>query len=156
MHIRTTVKNNRSQQDETFAKKQWLENETSFHYANLENRNMELYHLHMKITKGMSNGQFAGFIAFKSHVERVIASKCVKKSKNHAKKLKGMMYNQKSQPKAVTKRKSIPDFVRNLSSQTFSIPETDVLNNGLNYAVNQKPKRSRRRWRISYQGTSTN
>jgi hypothetical protein len=62
----------------------------------------------------------------------VINHKCAQKMRPQNKKLMEWLKHKKKP----TKR--IPNFVQNISSHSFSKPETDLLENGLKYAIHQK------------------
>jgi hypothetical protein len=70
-------------------------------------------------------------------MEEVIDHKCTQKWNRQNKKLEWL--KRKIKPtKTTTHVRRIPDIVQNLSSHSFSKTESDLLENGLNYAIHQK------------------
>jgi hypothetical protein len=71
-------------------------------------------------------------------MEEVINHKCAQKMRRENKKLMEFLKHKKKPTKTTTLVRRIPNFVQNISSHSFSKPETDLRENGLKYASHQK------------------
>ena len=129
------VNNARRYKAEHAKKLVWLREEISFQYSILEVLNLQLYQLHLRITRSLTNVEFAFFKAFTSEFEEILAHKLSVKMAGLEKKFLALKPKQTQTDSIVRTTKPLPGFVKNLSSQEFSDIELGLLENGLNYAL---------------------
>lgn len=113
------------------AEKLWLNLEIKNHYSRLCDTELELYALHLEITKNLNSFEFCSFVQFQTdvceNVANIFQQKQQKQNEKLARLLNDCLQNHKVKPKF------IDDFVLNLSSEQFSEDEIALLNKGLNY-----------------------
>src|SRR6185437_12937987 len=130
INVGSTTKNWVSSKVILMAKRHWLNLELKSLYSKRSKLEFELYDLHLKVTKNLSNSEFCYFNEQISEMNEVISLKNSKKQTIQAKKLA------KLQPSnnLVAPLPSLK-IVHNLSSQAFSKAELDFLDLSLNYCL---------------------
>jgi hypothetical protein len=114
------------------AKRHWLNVELKSLYAKRSKLEIQLYDLHLKITKNLDKYEFISFNEKISNMLSVIKYKNNKKQMAQCKKLNQLICSQ-------VKSSNIPNnkmnIVHNLSNETFSENEIKFLNQGLNFSL---------------------
>ncbi|SRR6266436_778540 len=110
------------------AKKHWLNLKLKSLYAKRNKLELQLYNLHLKLTKNLSSLEFALFNEKVCHMLEVIEHKNLNKLATQSKKLSKLAPKTSNSP-AIAKF----DIVHNLSKQQFTEKETNFLNMGLNF-----------------------
>lgn len=117
-------------------KRKWLQLERKKIHSRLTDIELKLYDLHLQITKGMSvfvYNEWLKFLEFCDANTFKFVSKCKDK---HNRKLKKLI--DAKQKLEIDKRQNVqtvPDYVKNVSSVTFTEEELSFLNKGLNHAM---------------------
>lgn len=111
-----------------------LKRKLNFHYGKLTSLELEAYQLHLKLTKGLTNGEHTEWIQrtndFHEIVEHLLVSKCSSQSK----KLDDLTRSQVGAPSNY--QPTAPrNVVMNKSSVPLSTDELNLLENGLNFAL---------------------
>lgn len=115
----------------------WLKLELKHHYSKLCEIELEIYNLHLLITKGLNEFQFISWINFQNNVMHRCKDIFQKKRDSQNKKLfklnQEQLKNRKSTLIGNNKPKPVDDLIVNLSTEVFSQQQLDVLNKGLNF-----------------------
>jgi len=138
MKISCKVKNSRTERVVYASKVKWLQQERKFIHAKLSEIEIQLYNLHLKITKHLNNGEHVSWLNTLNLMNEESEKHCSNKKIILNKKLKKLV-NERGKSIAPTV-KFVDNYVRNLSSETFSNKELELLNRGLNFTIKpQKP-----------------
>lgn len=116
------------------SKRHWLNLEISSQFQKLSSVELELYDLHLSITKDITcNYEHDKWMIFGTKLYENISESVKKKNENLHKKFLSLMSANNT-----TKRHKplqVDNFVQNLSSEQFSDSELELLNFGLKFAV---------------------
>jgi hypothetical protein len=138
-NIKCAIRNNRTKKIIQLAKNRWLVEEKKHLYCKLEMLELELYNLHLKLTKNLKTDHQHGlWNDFNHHLQTVIEKKVTNKRNIQLRKYDNLRNTQKSNIDKYRQSQNTPNFVINKSKETFSAEEMNLLNKGLNYAI--KPK----------------
>jgi len=135
INVKVAVNNSRSEKVLKFAKIQWLNLEIKFKYGLLSDIELELYNLHLKITKYLNDEEFKWWLEYTLKIKNKVALfEELKKAKLQNKFEKLIS---KSEPKVSNYKDPlyVENFVCNLSEVVFTEEEIQLLNKGLNFAV---------------------
>lgn len=145
--IKCSIDNNRTSEVIQLSKEKWLNLERKHLHSKLVNIELELYSLHLYITKtlttptnyhdndidGRSEFNFNDWLNFLTTVNKKVTAHVKKKQLNLNKKLSTLL---RRKSRRTTKRpivQQIPNYVKNLSDVQFTEVELKFLNNGLNF-----------------------
>lgn len=119
------------------AQKTWINLELKTLYSKRSRLELELYNLHLKITKNLGSQEFQNFLEKTSLMNNVIESKNNKKLSVQDRKLTKLLSQLPKPSEFVTENVSrlIPNTVNNLSKQIFSDCELKLLSKGLNFML---------------------
>lgn len=144
--INCSVTNYRSRNATKRAKDMWLCNERKYLHSKLQNIELELYSLHLKIAKSTQQNycdivaenqiNYYGYEDWKEYLEKVdvIVKRAVTVKKLALnKKLKHLINVESSNKEDDPKVKIVDNYVHNLSTKQFTSDELQLLNKGLNF-----------------------
>lgn len=128
--IKAAVENYRSIAAVKKAEKTWLSLEIKHKYKELSDTEIELYNLHLFLTKNLNNSEYSEWSEF----DQMVNSQCLawrkRKQTTHSHKVSVLCENN---PQIVCEPHFISDFVINESDESFSSEELDLLNKGLKF-----------------------
>lgn len=129
--------NSRTDKIKHQAKLFWMNAEIEHHYANLDFLQLQLYEVHLKITKNLYNDDdFKTFLSQQSTIFIRCETIYHEKRRRQYGKLERLIATQSVQtiePKPCVE--NVSDLVVNLSNENFSDNELELLNRGLNFAI---------------------
>lgn len=132
--IKCAVMNSTTVKVVNSSKRRWLNLEISSQFMKLSSIELELYNLHLRITKDLDcSYEFNQWLIFGTKLYENISASVKIKNKRLNEKFQSLLTN-----KSVEKPKKplqVENFVQNLSSETFSVEELELLNYGLKFAV---------------------
>lgn len=134
INVRCSVHNSRTEKVIRHAENTWLSSEIQYHYSCLDKKELNLYSLHLKMTRSLDDIQVHEFNRF--HFASISRSDTVfnKKRKTQNEKLNKLLASQPTKtPKPSVK--PVPDLIVNISNDNFDTEELDLLNRGLNFTV---------------------
>jgi hypothetical protein len=138
MDIRETVRNDRSAKAVKSAKKTWLMEEIRYHHGRIDRMNLELYDLHLTLTKmNTTNLAQECWLNETRNFEEVLEHKLIQKKRRLQQKFRRLK-NFSRRPTTNTSSSIIPDMVHNLSGVEFTQGEMELLNKGLNFVETPK------------------
>lgn len=115
------------------AEKLWLKFELKRKYAILANVELELYELHLRITRNLPVLEFNNWFNFLHSVTVKTSQK--EKIERQKKKLARLTRHRKNDKYTHTITESLDNVVCNLSQQDFNDREINLLNKGLNFSI---------------------
>ena len=130
--IKTAVQNPRAAKAVQFAQSKWLNLEIKDKFKQMSDIELELYNLHLEITKNMNENLFDEWISFSEKVNLTAKDDAKKKRLRQSKKLNKLIEVKNTNGKCF-EPEIIPDFVINKSSVDFNEEELNLLNLGLKY-----------------------
>ena len=111
------------------SQKTWINLELKALYAKRNVLEIELYELHLLLTKSLTNPEFQDFLDKTNRMLEVIQHKNKAKISRQEQKLAKLQNNKSN------KTKGIPNTVKNISNQTFTEKQLEILNRGLNFML---------------------
>lgn len=111
----------------------WIREEIKFHHFRLNKIELSIYEMHLKLSKEFLYPDEWFFYIEK--VDSIVDQILEDKLRVQQWKLEKLMQYKKTDEKLP---EIIPNFVKNLSSETFSEDEMNLLNHGLNFALPPK------------------
>lgn len=140
--VTCSVKNKRTEKTIEFAQKRWLNLELKYLFHKLAENELELYNLHLEITKDLNllnNGALNNWYDFENKINEQ-NQEAVKKKKETLTKKFSKLVKEKEDNSLFKKPMYLPDFVCNKTDLVFTEKELALLNKGLNYTP--KPERA--------------
>lgn len=130
--MKCSVTNNRSRNALETGQNKWLNNERKYLQTKLSDIELELYSLHLLINKTLNTHCWLDFI--ETEVTKFNTDKKSKLNKKFA-----ILLTYKSRCKTPRPSvKPVPEYIKNLSTTTFTKEETDLLNKGLSFTPTPK------------------
>lgn len=130
--ISCAVQNSRTAKVVNVASNKWLRFEIKFLFSKLSQVELEVYEIHLHITSGLNATEFEQWLKFDGSVHKFALVAQNKKRDCHRQKLSKLI-SEKNEKKKACEPKFIPDFVVNLSSESFTEDEMALLNRGLKF-----------------------
>lgn len=117
-------------------KRMWLQYELQYLYRKMSCIEKEVYALHLKLIKNLSDYEYNQWHLFDCYATRVIQHKYTEKRKILNRKFEDLKRaNKISSTTTFLQPEIIPDYVKNLSSEHFTDQELQLLNRGLNFSL---------------------
>lgn len=139
MNIKCKLNNARSQKCIRMAKQMWLKEEMRHHYGRLDFAQLKLYETHLKLSRDNSDDKvYRNFSIQMRIVHERVNKMYAEKRATQTKKLTRLIRANDSVsvlPDGKPKVQTVDGLVVNLSSESFSKDEMDLLNRGLNFSV---------------------
>ncbi len=118
------------------AKRKWLQLERRKIHTKLTDIELKLYDLHLQITKDMSAYDYSEWLKFLEFCDVATIKLVSKYEDKHNQKLHKLIEtNLKDKMKNRPSISAVDDYIKNISSITFTENELCLLNKGLNHAV---------------------
>lgn len=131
--VKFAVTNNVTLKVKRIAENLWLKFELKSKYAALSTVELELYELHLRITKNLSLAEFNIWYEFLNDVTNKTSQQ--EKIEIQNRKLERLTLEKEKEQHTRASRGSIEDVVCNLSQNQFSEDEMMLLNKGLNFSI---------------------
>lgn len=135
IRVKCNLNNSRTEKVIQHAKNLWLISEIQHHYSCLDKLQLDLYTLHLKMTKGLDKLRFEDFNKF--HSASIARGNAIfeKKRATQNVKIKKLISGNQVATQSKPSVKTVNDLVVNLSNETFDNDEMNLLNRGLNFTV---------------------
>lgn len=129
--VTCVVNNSRTEKIINFAQKKWLSLEIKYLHEKLARTELELYSLHLKITKSLTLVETSMWDEFVNKILEQISN--ATKKKNETLKKKYLALREKNKKVERVEPKFVEDFICNYSDEVFNENEIKLLNKGLNF-----------------------
>lgn len=132
IRVKCAIMNSRSNKVIEASRRKWLNLERKHLHAKLSDIELQLYNVHLLITKNLSNSDSVKWLVKMREINDEVEIKTKTKQETLNRKFQKLIDN-----KPVNRRKptvlTVPNYVNNLSSIQFTEQELGLLNKGLNF-----------------------